>query len=48
MVAGSNASLKVALIAVLTETQMTPLAGLVEETVGGVVSGAEPVAKFQE
>ena len=48
MLAGSIASLKVALIAVLMGTPVIELAGLVEETVGGVVSGAGPVAKLQE
>jgi hypothetical protein len=45
MVAGSIASLKMALIAVLTETLVAPLAGLAEETVGGVVSDGAVVTQ---
>ena len=45
MVAGSIASLKMALIEVLAATLVAPLAGLVEKTVGGVVSDAALVTQ---
>ena len=45
MVAGSIASLKMARIAVFTATLMAALAGLAEETVGGVVSDAALVTQ---
>jgi len=40
-------SLNVAVIAVFIATPVAPLAGLVELTVGGVVSVAVPVVKLQ-
>jgi hypothetical protein len=40
-------SLKVAVIAAFTATPVALLAGLVDEMVGGVVSGAVPVVKVQ-
>src|ERR1041385_8667706 len=47
IVAGSIASLKVALMAWLIATPVAALAGTVELTVGGVVSRAAPVVKLQ-
>jgi hypothetical protein len=47
-VPAATGSLNVAVIAPLTATPEAALAGLVEETVGGVVSGAGPVVKLQE
>jgi hypothetical protein len=41
------ASLNVAVTAVFIATPVAPLAGLVELTVGGVVSVAVPVVKLQ-
>ena len=45
---GSTASLKTADGLTLTATPVALLAGVVEETVGGVVSGAAPVLNDQE
>ena len=45
IVAGFIASLKVALTTWLMGTPVAPLAGIVETTVGGVVSGAVAVVK---
>src|SRR5205807_2242582 len=47
IVKGSIASLKVALMVRLIATARSPLAGTVELTVGGVVSGVTPVVKLQ-
>ena len=46
MVEESIDSLNAAVIVVLIETPVAPLAGLTDETVGAVVSGAEPVVKL--
>src|SRR5579863_165050 len=46
-VAGSIAALKVALIAALGGTEMAPLPGVSEVTVGAVPIGPEPVVKVQ-
>ena len=45
MVSGSMALLNVAFSLLLTATKVAPLTGLVEVTVGGVVSGVAPVVK---
>jgi hypothetical protein len=45
IVAGLIASLKVALSTCLTGIPVAPLTGIVETTVGGVVSGAAAVVK---
>ena len=45
-VAGSSASLNVAVTTVPTATPVAPLAGVRELTVGGVVSGAEATVRM--
>src|SRR6266699_822760 len=47
MVKGSIAALKVALMGWVIATAVAPLAGTVELTIGGVVSGVAPVVKLQ-
>jgi hypothetical protein len=47
MVEGSIALLNVALAAALRDTLLTPSAGVVEITVGAVLSGVAPVVKVQ-
>ena len=47
IVSGSIASLKTAAILPLIATFVVVFAGMVELTVGGVVSGVTPVVKFQ-
>ena len=46
IVKGSIGSLNVTLTVLLTQTPTAPSPGLVELTVGGVVSGATPVVKL--
>ncbi len=46
-VKGSIVSLKTAATALLTAIEVAPLTGMVELTVGAVVSGAAPVVKLQ-
>jgi hypothetical protein len=46
IVAGSSASLKVAVVFLLTTTSMAVSAGSVELTVGAVASGVVPVVKL--
>jgi hypothetical protein len=45
--AGAMASEKVAETVVPADTPVAPSSGVVDETVGGVVSGASPVVKLQ-
>lgn len=45
---GSIGSLKVTLSVVVTGTPVAPSVGVVDTTVGGVVSSAEAVVKLQE
>jgi hypothetical protein len=47
IVSGFIASLNVAVIVLLTATPLALAAGIVEVTVGGVVSGAGPVVNDQ-
>jgi hypothetical protein len=47
MLRGSIGSLKLAVMSALTATPLAFPSGLVELTVGGVVSGATPVVKLQ-
>ena len=47
IVTGFNASLKVAMICALIGTFVSPFAGVVKLTVGGVVSGAALAVKVQ-